>query len=71
MSLCVPMEVRTHADGVMLIALTRRLLKRQTTCAIEFGDYRYGKADWLREANARAVDIERWRAEDGNGGEPA
>lgn len=55
----------------MLIALTRRLLKRQTTCAIEFGDYRYGKADWLREANARAVDIERWRAEDGNGGEPA
>ncbi|MBC7623372.1 MAG: hypothetical protein H7232_08305 [Aeromicrobium sp.] len=59
--LCVPMEVRIHADGVALIALTRRLLTRQTTCAAEFAGYQYGKADWLREAGAREMDIERRR----------
>ncbi len=70
-SLCVPMEVRTHTDGVALVVLTRRLLTRQTTYATEFGDYRYGKSDWLREADARAADTERRRAEDGKSGEPA
>ncbi|MCA3003291.1 MAG: hypothetical protein ING66_15850 [Rhodocyclaceae bacterium] len=69
--LCVPMEIRTHADAVSLIALAKKLLTRQTTCAIEFDNYRYGKADWLREADARAADTERRRTEDGNGGERA
>ena len=48
---------------VALVALARRLLKRETMCAIEFGDYRYGKADWLSEAEARAIDQERRRVE--------
>lgn len=61
--LCVPMEIRTHADAVALVALARRLLKRETTCALEFGDYRYGKADWLGEAEARAIDQARRREE--------
>jgi hypothetical protein len=66
--LCAPNEIRTHADAVALVALARRLLKRQTTCAIEFGDYGYGKADWLREADARAADTERRRTENANSG---
>lgn len=66
--LCVPNEIRTHADAVALVALARRLLKREATCAIEFGDYRYGKADWLGEASGRALDTERRRADDGDSG---
>lgn len=69
--LCVPMEVRTHADALALIALAKKLLTRQTTCPIEFGDYRYSKQDWLREADMRAADNERRRTEDANSGQRA
>ena len=60
------MEIRTHADAVALVALARRLLKRETTCAIEFGDYQYGKADWLNDAKARTADQERRTVEFGD-----
>ena len=61
--LCVPIEIRSHANAVTLVALARRQLTQQTTCATEFADYRYGRTDWLREAEARTIDIERRRAE--------
>ena len=61
--LCVPMEVCTHADGVALIALARRLLTRQTTCAIEFPAFKYGQTEWLSEAKDREADTVRRRIE--------
>jgi hypothetical protein len=62
--LCVPLEIRTHADGVALIALARKLLTRQTTCALEFVGYEYGQRDWLGEDTARSEDSVRRRIAD-------
>lgn len=41
--LCVPIEIRTTADLQRLVALTRQLLLRETTLALEFPAYTYGE----------------------------
>lgn len=48
-SLVVPLEVRSEDELAQVAALARRLLLGQTTLQNEFPDYRYEKADWLRE----------------------
>ena len=48
-SLIVPLEVRNEVELAQVAALAKRLLLVQTTLQNEFPDYRYGKADWLRE----------------------
>lgn len=53
-SLVVPLEVRNEAELAQVASLARRLLLGQTTLQNEFPDYRYGKADWLREKEAVA-----------------
>lgn len=47
--LCVPFEVHNRGDLKQLVALTRKLLTRETTLQREFGDYTYSNIDWLRE----------------------
>jgi hypothetical protein len=49
MNLCVPYEVRSEADLVALSQIARRLVKRESTLAAEFGDFVYGQADWLAD----------------------
>lgn len=48
--LCVPLEVRNTADLRRLVALTRRLLLRETTLALVFPSFTYGP----REARAES-----------------
>ena len=48
-SLIVPLEVRNEDELAQVATLARQLLLGQTTLQNEFPDYRYGKADWLRE----------------------
>lgn len=48
-SLVVPLEVRNETELAQLASMARRLLLGQTTLQNEFPDYRYGRADWLRE----------------------
>ena len=52
-SLVAPLEVRNETDLAQVASLARQLLLGQTTLQNEFPDYRYGKADWLREQEAR------------------
>ncbi len=61
--LCVPSEIRYQADAVALAALARRLLTRETTLAIEFPGYAYGRVKWIAEAQGREEDTERRREE--------
>lgn len=62
--LCVPAEIRCQTDAVVLAALVRRLLTRETTLAVEFPGYAYGRAEWLSEANAQEEDNVRRREVD-------
>jgi hypothetical protein len=48
-NLCVPFEVRSEADLMALSRIARRLVKRESTLADEFGDYVYGQVDWLND----------------------
>ena len=48
-SLIVPLEVRNEAELALVASLAKRLLLGQTTLQNEFPNFRYGKADWLRE----------------------
>ena len=48
--LCIPMEVRSVEDIRALAGLAQRLLKRTTTIAGLFQDYKYGRTEWLMEA---------------------
>lgn len=45
-NLCGPIEVRNEADLRQLVALTRRLLKRQVTLSDVFPNYQCTQADW-------------------------
>lgn len=47
MSLCAPFEVRSETDLLALSHVARRLVKRESTIADEFGDFAYRQADWL------------------------
>jgi hypothetical protein len=51
-SLIVPLEVRNAAELAQVAALARRLLLGQTTLEKEFPDYRYNRANWLKEQGA-------------------
>ena len=51
-SLIVPLEVRNEAELAQVATVAKRLLLGQTTLENEFPEYRYGKADWLREQEA-------------------
>ncbi|MFH1657909.1 MAG: hypothetical protein ABIG35_01225 [Pseudomonadota bacterium] len=51
--LVVPLEVRNEAELAQVASLARRLLLGQATLQNEFPDYRYDKADWLSEQEAR------------------
>jgi hypothetical protein len=51
-SLIVPLEVRNTGELAEVAALARRLLVGQTTLENEFPEYRYNKANWLKEQEA-------------------
>lgn len=53
--LCVPMEVRSKADLSALVALTRRLLKREISLDDAFPSYLYTRENWRAE-RARTDD---------------
>jgi hypothetical protein len=55
-SLCIPVEVRDKIELNALATLARRLLKGETTLAVEFSGYQYGRGDWLSEAELRNQD---------------
>ena len=48
-SLVAPLEVRNEVELTSVALLARRLVLGQTTLTAEFPEYRYGRADWLRE----------------------
>jgi hypothetical protein len=48
-SLVAPLEVRNEDELAAVAKLARHLLLRETTLNAEFPDYRYSRADWLRE----------------------
>lgn len=52
--LVAPIEVRSKEDVRALAMLARRLLKRETTVADEWPDYRYGRDAWLSEVDLRS-----------------
>lgn len=52
-ALVVPLEVRSESELGVVAQLARRLLLGQSTLEAEFPGYRYGKADWLKEAVKR------------------
>lgn len=45
--LCAPLDIRNKEDLSKLVALVKRLLKRETTLQEEFPDYQYTQQDWL------------------------
>lgn len=49
LSLCVPFDVRSESDLLALSHVARRLVKRESTIAQEFGDFSYCQADWLAD----------------------
>ena len=49
LSLCAPFEVRSESDLLALSHVARRLVKRESTIAQEFGDFVYRQADWLAD----------------------
>jgi hypothetical protein len=58
--LCVPMEVRNVDEVKALIALTRSLIKRETTLDQVFPDYEYTKQTWLAEDNHQRLQTDLW-----------
>lgn len=48
-SLVAPLEVRNVTELAVVAELARRLLRGQTTLAEQFGEYHYGREDWLAE----------------------
>lgn len=56
-SLCGPHGVRSEADLLALTHIARRLVKRETTIADEFGNYVYRQADWL--ADCKITEMQR------------
>jgi hypothetical protein len=48
-SLIAPSEVRNESEAASLARLARRLILGETTLDVEFPEYRYNRADWLRE----------------------
>lgn len=54
--LCIPFDVRTDEEVRTLAWLARRLLKNETTLTHEFPSYKYGRAEWLAEAELRNQD---------------
>ena len=48
-NLCAPVEVRDEDDLTQLVALTRRLVKREMTLSDAFPGYCYTRADWEQE----------------------
>jgi len=55
--LCVPVEVRNVHEVKALVALTKRLIKRETTLDQLYPDYEYTKQTWLAEGNLRKPQI--------------
>lgn len=53
-NLCAPFEVRSEADLLALSHVARRLAKRESTIAEEFGDFVYRQTDWL--ADIRVIE---------------
>ena len=49
LSLRAPFEVRSESDLLALTHVARRLVKRESTIAQEFGDFAYRQADWLTD----------------------
>jgi hypothetical protein len=54
LSLCAPFEVRSEADLLALTRIARRLVRRESTLADEFGDRVYRRADWLSDCKTLA-----------------
>ena len=54
LELVVPLEVRNEQELAVVAGLARRLILGQTSLNEEFPGYRYGKENWLSEADARA-----------------
>jgi hypothetical protein len=54
--LVAPIEVRSEKAARELAALAKRLLKRETTVAAEWPDYRYGRDTWLSECGPSLID---------------
>jgi hypothetical protein len=52
-SLVAPLEVRNEIELAEVAKLARCLMLGQTTLEREFPEYRYSKADWLREWQGR------------------
>lgn len=50
--LCAPVEVRNQEDLVLLVNLTKRLLKRETTLEEQFPGYCYRRTDWEQDVLA-------------------
>jgi len=48
-SLVAPVEVHNENELEIVASLARRLMLRQTTLEAEFPNYRYGRAEWLKE----------------------
>jgi len=48
-SLIAPLEVRNESEAASLARLARRLILGETALDVEFPEYRYNQADWLRE----------------------
>jgi hypothetical protein len=55
--LCAPLEVRDEGDLSRLVALIKRLLKRELTLSEAFPGYRYTRDDWERE-NLHVADTD-------------
>lgn len=56
-NLCAPFEVRSEADLLALSHVARRLVRRESTIAREFGDFVYRQADWL--ADCKIIEAQR------------
>lgn len=54
--LCVPIEIYNEDDIRKLAVLAKKLLKRETTLAVEFPDYQYDRSIWLKEQPLREKD---------------
>lgn len=55
-ALVVPLEVRNERELAVVASLAKQLILGQTSLQAEFPDYRYTKADWLREKGLRISD---------------
>ncbi len=53
LELCVPVEVRDASELKVLAGIGRRLIKGETNLDQIFGDYAYGREEWLAEQERR------------------